>query len=111
MRVRSSLAAAAALLCCSVPTLADSDATFVIEFKDGTLSPAELRVPAETRIKLILRNTGLTPVEFESIELRKEKVIAPGAESFIVIRRLDPGEYSFFDDFHPGELPARLIVE
>jgi hypothetical protein len=32
--------------------------------------------------------------------LRKEKVLAPGADSFVVIAPLEPGEYKFFDDFH-----------
>ena len=45
-------------------------------------------------------NTGTTPAEFESLRLRKEKVLGPGVESFIVIRRLSPGEYPFFDEFH-----------
>jgi hypothetical protein len=32
--------------------------------------------------------------------LRKEKVLAPGGDSFVVIAPLSPGEYKFFDDFH-----------
>ena len=36
----------------------------------------------------------------ESVELRKEKVLAPGAESVVVIAPQAPGEYKFFDDFH-----------
>jgi len=27
-------------------------------------------------------------------------VLAPGADSFVVIAPLDKGEYKFFDDFH-----------
>jgi hypothetical protein len=49
-------------------------------------------------------------VEFESTELRREKVLGAGASSFIIIRRLDPGEYRFFDDFHPETPPATLIA-
>lgn len=89
---------------------ADEDPVFAIEFADGAIRPAVLAVPAGTRFKLELRNTGADPVEFESIELRKEKVLGPGVTSFIVIRRLDPGEYRFFDDFHPGTPPARLVA-
>lgn len=72
--------------------------------------PTVLEVPAGTRLKLELRNSGTDPVEFESIELRKEKVLGPGVTSFIVVRRLDPGEYRFFDDFHPGMPPATLVA-
>lgn len=95
----------------SVPqSVAGADTAFVIEFTDGKIVPPVLEVPAGTRFKLELRNTGADPVEFESIELRKEKVLGPGVNSFIVIRRLDPGEYRFFDDFHPGTAPAILIA-
>ncbi|TGV82232.1 cupredoxin domain-containing protein, partial [Mesorhizobium sp. M2D.F.Ca.ET.145.01.1.1] len=41
----------------------------------------------------------------------KEKVLGPGVTSFVVIRRLNPGEYRFFDDFHPGMPPAMLIAK
>jgi hypothetical protein len=89
---------------------ADEDPVFAIEFADGAIRPSLLEVPAGTRFKLELRNTGADPVEFESLELRKEKVLGPGVTSFIVIRRLGPGEYRFFDDFHPGTPPARLVA-
>jgi hypothetical protein len=89
---------------------ADEDPVFVIEFANGAINPAVLDVPAGSRFKLELRNSGADPVEFESIELRKEKVLGPGVTSFIVIRRLDPGEYRFFDDFHPDTPPARLVA-
>ncbi|MDH6234972.1 hypothetical protein M2281_005593 [Mesorhizobium soli] len=89
--------------------LAD-DPTFRIEFKDGAINPQRLEVPAKTRFRLELVNLGDTPAEFESLELRKEKVIAPQAETVMVIRTLDPGEYAFFDDFHPGQAPAVLVA-
>lgn len=74
--------------------------TVSLEMRDGVLVPPRIEVPAGTRFKIIVRNTGTTPVEFESIPLRKEKVLAPGAESFVVVHPLKPGEYGFFDDFH-----------
>ena len=64
--------------------------TFKLEMADGKVNPARIEI----------RNTGTGAVEFESVELRKEKVLAPGADSFVVIAPLSPGEYKFFDDFH-----------
>lgn len=104
------LVVGAALCVMSVTALAEDYPVFVIEFKDGAISPSVIEVPAGTRFKLDLRNTGLSPVEFESVELRKEKVLGPGATSFIVIRNLDPGEYRFFDDFHLDMPPATLVA-
>lgn len=74
--------------------------TFNLEMNDGKLNPARIEVPAGQRIKIAIRNTGKGAAEFESVQLRKEKVLAPGGDSFVVIAPLDPGEYKFFDDFH-----------
>lgn len=90
---------------------ADEEPTFRIEFRDGVVVPQRLEVPANRRIRLELHNLGQTPAEFESRELRKEKVLAPGANSTLVIRNLDPGEYDFFDDFHPSAPPAVLVAK
>ncbi len=90
--------------------IAEDDPVFTITFNDGEVSPLRLEVPAETRFEIRLINKGQTPAEFESIPLSKEKVIGPGVSTFIVIKYLDPGEYSFFDDFHPDAAPAILIA-
>mgnify|MGYP002713080904 CR=1 FL=1 len=79
---------------------AEEPPTFTIEMKDGVLTPDRIEIPANTTVKIIIRNTGTTPAEFESLRLRKEKVLGPGVESFVVIRRASPGEYPFFDEFH-----------
>lgn len=93
------------------PASADEYPSFVVELSDGAITPRSIEVPANASFKLELRNTGSSPVEFESVELRKEKVLGPGVTSFVVIRRLNPGEYRFFDDFHPGVPPAMLIAK
>ena len=74
--------------------------TFKLEMNDGKLNPTRIEVPAGQRIKIEVHNIGKGAAEFESIQLRKEKVLAPGADSFVVIAPLTPGEYKFFDDFH-----------
>ncbi len=84
---------------------------FEIEMKDGAIVPLQLEVPAKSRFKLVLKNTGQVPAEFESRELHKEVVVAPGSTATLVIRTLDPGEYKFFDDFQPGALAAVLIAK
>jgi hypothetical protein len=83
---------------------------FKIEMRDGVIEPTRIEVPANTRFKLEITNTGKTPVEFESNELKREKVLAAGSSSSIVFRRVEPGEYPFFDDFHP-EAKAVLVAK
>jgi hypothetical protein len=84
---------------------------FAIEFNDGVMTPLRIEVPANTRFKINLTNKGKTPAEFESNELRLEKVLAAGSSSTLVIRTLDPGEYKFFDDFHPDAPQAVLVAK
>jgi len=84
--------------------------TFKLDMADGKVNPARIEVPAGKRIKIEIRNTGKGAVEFESVELRKEKVLAPGADSFIVIAPLSPGEYKFFDDFHQSA-QGRIVAK
>jgi len=95
----------------SAATMADDVPVFRIELKDGTITPMQIEVPADKDIKLEVVNAGATPAEFESKQLRKEKVLAPGVTSVIVIRGLDPGEYQFFDEFHPEAGNATLIAK
>lgn len=90
---------------------ADDTPVFRIEFNNGKVTPQRLEVPADTRIKLELHNAGTEPAEFESNELRKETVLAPGVTRNLIIRRLDPGQYDFFDDFHLDSPPAVLIAK
>ncbi|MBO9126945.1 MULTISPECIES: cupredoxin domain-containing protein [Rhizobium] len=98
--------------CLASPTVAEEeDPVFAVHFSNGVISPSILEVPADKRFKIELYNDGSTPIEFESIPLRKEKVLAPGASSFLVFRSLQAGDYAFFDDFHLDMPPARLIAK
>lgn len=102
---------AVALLCAllSYNVSAAEAFTVQLEMKDGALIPSTLTVPANTRIRIEVHNSGSSPAEFESTQLRKEKVLAPGAKSVVVIARLRPGQYTFFDDFHLDH-PAGLVI-
>ena len=85
--------------------------TYTVVAKDGRLVPNVLNVPAGVRFKIAVRNQGHDAIEFESLQLRKEKVLAPGAESFVVIAPLKPGEYDFFDEFHSDTGRGRIVVK
>ena len=113
MRAAQATAAAAVLLAVVAPARAQAaeEPTFQIVFKGGVIAPLRLEVPAKTRFRLEIKNEDDTPAEFESVELHKEKVLAPHSETVMVIRTLDPGEYDFFDDFHPGAASAVLVAK
>ncbi len=83
---------------------------YTVVAKDGRLDPAVLQVSAGVRFKIVIRNEGNDAVEFESLQLRKEKVLAPGAQSFLVIAPLKPGSYDIFDEFHPDTSKGRIVA-
>lgn len=88
-----------------------STATFAVTIGSGRIEPAELEVPAGVKIKLTLYNQGPGPCEFENLNLRVEKVLAPMARSFVVIHPLRPGRYRFIDEFHPDTGVMWLVVK
>lgn len=102
--------AAAVLLSGTRPAGAAELPVYTVVAKNGKLTPSTLNVPAGVRFKIVVRNDGDGPMEFESLQLRKEKVLAPGAQSFVVIAPLKPGQYDFFDEFHPDTSKGRIVV-
>jgi plastocyanin len=90
---------------------ADEMPVFTLTFKQGgAFEPARLTVPAG-KFKLVLVNESKEPVEFESLPLRKEKVLGAGVTSFVVITISRPGEYPFFDDFHQNVKGVLVVTE
>ncbi|SFY17882.1 cupredoxin domain-containing protein [Pseudomonas sp. NFACC36] len=83
--------------------------TYELSIRDGHFTPALLEVPAGQRFKIVLKNVGQGPAEFESTPLRVEKVLSPGVTTFVVIHPLRPGHYRFFDEFNP-QLPEGGIL-
>jgi len=79
-----------------------------INFATDHFEPASLEVAAGTPIKLKVMNQGKTPIEFESFELNRERVVQPGQTITVQLPKLDPGQYHFFDDFH-HEVPQGTI--
>ena len=105
------LIAALVLLGACAGARADELPTFTLVAKNGRFVPETLVVPANKRFRLVIRNEGPGPEEFESDSPRKEKVLALGASSFLIYAPLPPGRYPFYGEFHPetarGEIIAR----
>lgn len=99
-------------LCAIFCTQANAEVpTFTIEIRDHLFYPAQLTIPAHTKVKLIVINRDTTPEEFESYELNREKVIMGGAKVFIFIGPLTPGDYPFFGEFNPKTAQGIIRVE
>lgn len=80
---------------------AQQAANVSISVKNHQFQPSQIHAPANVPIELRIKNLDATPMEFESVSLRVEKVVAGNSEGIIRIRPLAPGSYNFFDDFNP----------
>jgi hypothetical protein len=89
---------------------ADEPVTVQISVKDHKFEPAQIHAPANKPILLRVKNLDATPMEFESVSLRVEKVVTASSEGVINLRPLQPGQYNFFDDFHQ-QTAGVLIVQ
>jgi len=67
-------------------------------------------VPAGERFRIEVENQDPTPAEFESNDLRIEKIVVPGGRIAVMAGPLKPGTYKFFDDYHPDEAKGTLTA-
>ena len=101
--------AMAAVLLAAGAFAAHAETSLSISVKNHRFQPAELQAPANVPITLHVKNLDSTPMEFESVSLRVEKVVTPNSEGIVRLRPLSPGRYNFFDDFHQ-ETNGVLVV-
>jgi hypothetical protein len=100
-----------ALLLAMTASAAAEEPTYTLVIKDHRFQPTEIEVPAGQKIALLVKNTDTTPEEFESIELRREKVVPGGDQITVYIGPLKPGKYEFFGDFNPKTARGHIIAK
>ncbi|HUY02382.1 MAG TPA: cupredoxin domain-containing protein [Rhodocyclaceae bacterium] len=84
---------------------------YVLTLRNNQFSPKSLTIPANQKIKIILKNQDATPAEFESSDLNREKVVGANSEVIIFIGPLDVGNYGYFDDFHRDTTTGAIIAK
>ena len=75
--------------------------TVSLTIKDHRFSPDRVSVPAGERFRIEVSNRDDSPEEFESADLKVEKIVAPGGKIAVMAGPLKPGTYKFFGDYHP----------
>lgn len=108
-RIGATGSVAAMALLLSGAVLAQQAVSLQLAVRNHRFEPAEIHAPAGRPIVLGIRNLDAAAIEFESVSLRVEKVIAANDRGVIDLRPLQPGRYNFFDDFHP-ETRGTLVV-
>lgn len=103
--------AIAVVLALAAPGPVRAESQFVITIKDHRFEPPELTVPAGQRITLVIDNQDPTPEEFESHELKREKIIPGGSKASIPVGPLKAGTYPFFGEFNEATARGKLIAK
>jgi plastocyanin domain-containing protein len=84
---------------------------FTITIKNHRFTPSEIKVPANKRIQLTVVNDDPTPEEFESREMKVEKVIPGKSKGVVRFGPLQPGRYPFFGEFNEAMAKGTVIAE
>jgi Cupredoxin-like domain len=109
MKIYSPVFACLLLGICATAVGADPEVTLTI--RDHRFEPAELRVPAGKKIKIVIDNQDSTPEEFESHELNREKVIPPKSKVPVFVGPLAPGRYPFIGEFNAQTAKGAVVAE
>ncbi|MGE0241072.1 MAG: cupredoxin domain-containing protein [Parvibaculaceae bacterium] len=85
--------------------------TYEMTLKGQTFMPAELKVPAGTSFVIRLKNENDAPAEFESKEMKFEKVVAGHSEILTRVKALPGGIFEFYDEYHEDEARGTVVSE
>lgn len=84
---------------------------YTLTLRNHKFVPAQLTIPANTKVKLLIVNEDATPEEFESHELNREKIVTGKGRITVFIGPLKPGKYPFFGEFHMDTAQGVLIAK
>ena len=92
------------------PARADTP-EFTLVIESHRFIPAELKVPAGQKIRLLVENRDPSAEEFESYDFNREKIVPGKGRIALFVGPLKPGRYEFFGDFHADTARGFLIAE
>ena len=101
---------AAVLLGAGVSPAIAAPSAVTLLLKDHRFTPSALTVPAGQKVAIILINQDKAAEEFDSHDLRVEKLVTPNGRATFSIGPLKPGTYSFMGKFHPGTAQGRVTA-
>jgi hypothetical protein len=90
---------------------ASAQAESTLTLENNRFQPEELRVKAGAPFVLVITNKDTAPEEFESHDLRIEKVIPAGKTVRLKMPALKPGIYGFVGDYHDKTAKGRIVAE
>jgi len=100
-----------AALVAAFPSGAQQVPEVALQIEQGRFQPEEIRVKAGQAFVLVITNKDKGPEEFESKDLRIEKVIPAGKTVRLRMPALKAGSYAFVGEYHEKTAKGRIIAE
>ncbi len=79
--------------------------------KNHRFEPDKIYVQSGRKVELRIQNLDDTVEEFESYDLKRERIIPAHGSIKIILSPLKVGSYKFFGEFHEETAQGLLIVE
>jgi plastocyanin len=90
---------------------AEAPAEIPLTIEQNRFQPDEVKVKAGVPFVLVIANKDGAAEEFESKELRIEKVIPAGKTVRLRMPALKPGTYRFVGEWHEKTANGRIVAE
>ena len=103
--------AAALFLATSLGAFAAGEPELGLVIQGNKFTPDRIEVPAGKKVKLNIENKDATAEEFESHDLKIEKVIPGKGKGVVYVGPLKPGEYKFVGEFHEKTAKGVIVAK
>jgi hypothetical protein len=110
----------AAILVITTPVMAEAlffvapalaDAPVMLTLQNHKFTPGVIKVKANQPAMITMINKDATAEEFDSSDLKIEKVVAGNQSGNIRIRALKPGTYHFMGEYHAATAQGVVIAQ
>ena len=85
-------------------------APIVMTLSGHRFTPASVTVPPGEKITIQLTNHDMATEEFDSHDLKVEKLVTPGGQVTFTVGPLAPGAYAFMGEFHPATAQGHIVA-
>jgi plastocyanin len=103
--------ALALLTSVSLCAFAAGEPEFSLVIQNNKFTPDRLEVPAGKKVKINIDNKDATAEEFESHDLKVEKVIPAKSKASVFVGPLKAGEYKFVGEFHEKTAKGVIVAK
>ena len=95
----------------SLGALAAGEPELSVVIEGHKFAPDRIEVPAGKKVKLVVENKDATAEEFDSDDLRIEKVIPGKGKGVVWIGPLKAGEYKFMGEYNARTAQGVVVAK